>query len=87
MYAGLGQFYDLPSWGFAGGSAAVAMRVGDWKILVSGEKEKQKVELFDLAKDPSESENLAEQQPDRVKQLLEEMNKMAARDRDAVVEK
>ncbi len=64
---------------------ARTLRLGDWKLIVSGEKEKLKVELFDIAKDPSESENLAEQQPERAKQLIAQMEKMAARDRDAVV--
>ena len=59
--------------------------LGNWKLIVSGEKEKQKIELFDLAADPSESENLAEQNPEKAEQLLGELEKMAARDRDSVV--
>jgi len=62
-----------------------SLRLGDWKIIVFGENEQQKVELFNIARDPSESENLAEQQPERVKQLLGEMDKKAVADRDAVV--
>ena len=61
------------------------MRLYNWKLIVSGEKEKQKVELFDLAKDPTESENLAEVRPERAEHLLGELAKMAARDRDAAV--
>ena len=62
-----------------------SLRLGDWKLLVSGQKEKQRIELFNLASDPSESENLAKEEPDRVKALLGELDKMAVRDRDAVV--
>ena len=62
-----------------------SLRRGDWKIIVYGENEKQKIELFDIAEDPSESQNLAGQHPERVKQLLAEIDKLAACDRDAVV--
>ncbi len=62
-----------------------SLRMGDWKLIVYGEKEKRKVELFDLAKDPSESLNLAEKQPDQVRRLVEALDKIAVRDRDAAV--
>jgi arylsulfatase A-like enzyme len=59
------------------------IRVGDWKLVLNGgrdtgdnpaPKKKKKargepVELFNLADDPSESKNLAEQMPDRVAEL------------------
>jgi arylsulfatase A-like enzyme len=78
---------ERPLYAAGTGWRSRSLRLGDWKLIVFGEKEKQKVELFNLAKDPTESENLAEQQPDRAKQLLKEMDKMAARDRDAAVKK
>jgi arylsulfatase I/J len=43
-------------------------RKGNWK-LVWTTLLPPKVELFDLSKDPSESTNLAEQNPDKVKEL------------------
>lgn len=61
-----------------------ALRKGDWKLIVSGDtpddpagekkaKKKKKagpsVELYDLAKDPSEKTNLAESEKDRVREL------------------
>ena len=64
-----------------------SLRMGNWKIIVSGEKVKQKVELFNIAADPSESTSLAEQQPERVKELLEKLELVSARDRDSVVKK
>jgi len=44
------------------------VRKGNWK-LVWTTLLPQRVELFDLAKDPSESNNLADQYPDKVKEL------------------
>ena len=45
-----------------------AVRAGNWK-LVWTTLLPAKIELFDLAKDPNESTNLAEQNPDKVKAL------------------
>lgn len=64
-----------------------SLRLGDWKLIVHGEKEKQKIELFNLTADLSESENLAEKSPETVERLTRELEKMAERDRDAVVKK
>lgn len=62
-----------------------SLRFGDWKIIVYEQKQGRRVELFDLAADPSESKNLAGDQPDRVRQLSKMLDEMAARDRDAAV--
>ena len=73
------------------GPSRAAVRMGDWKLIVSGNadadsgeddgatKAKKKgkaaagkyaaVALYDLAADPSESKNLAEAQPERVKAM------------------
>lgn len=64
-----------------------SLRLGDWKLIVHGEKENQKSELFNLTADLSESENLAEKSPETVERLTRELEKMAERDRDAVVKK
>ncbi|MCX7303465.1 MAG: arylsulfatase [Hyphomicrobiales bacterium] len=45
-----------------------AVRSADWKLVWAATLP-QKVELFDLGKDPSETTNLAEQNPGRVKEL------------------
>ena len=45
-----------------------AVREGNWK-LVWTTLLPPKIEFFDLANDPSESTNLAEQNPDKVKEL------------------
>jgi arylsulfatase len=46
-----------------------ALRVGDWKIVAAGEKSAW--ELYDLRTDRGESQNLAGQQPERVKAMAE----------------
>ena len=62
----------------------LGLRVGDWKLLVHATKKPKPtqvnaqqrdtdVELFNLARDPGETENLAEQYPDRVKQMQQQL--------------
>ncbi len=53
-----------------------AVRDGDWK-LVWMSLLPPSVELFDLSKDPSEQTNLADQHPDRVKALQDEILELA----------
>ena len=45
-----------------------AVRKGDWKLVWLALLPPN-VELFDLSKDPSEATNLADQNPDKVKEL------------------
>ncbi len=62
-----------------------SLRWGDWKLIVQGQQETERIELFNLATDPSESQDLSQQQPARVQQLLSAMEESATCDRDAVV--
>jgi arylsulfatase A-like enzyme len=67
-----------------------AIRAGDWKLILNGKvnageddgatdvSSEQSVELFNLARDPYEKQNLAAQQPDKVKDLRARYNKLAA---------
>ncbi|MDQ8191943.1 sulfatase [Roseibacillus persicicus] len=48
-----------------------AIREGDWKLIEFFED--GALELFDLANDPSESKNLAEEKPDLAQRLLKKM--------------
>lgn len=50
-----------------------ALRVGDWKIVASGEKAPW--ELYDLSKDRGEQNDLASSQPERLKQLVAQWEK------------
>ncbi len=58
------------------------VRHGDWKLIVrrSGE-----VELYDLARDPSETTNAASERPDLVADLRRRLEQAAARDGEAKV--
>ena len=53
-------------------STGRAIRDGDWKLI---KYENDNVELFNLATDINESDNLAEANPDKVKQLSIELEK------------
>ncbi|MBE9227265.1 arylsulfatase [Phormidium sp. LEGE 05292] len=57
-----------------------ALRQGDWKLVWRVVLPSQ-VQLFNLAKDPSEKTNLADQQPEKVLQLKQQIEEMS---RDAV---
>ena len=58
-------------WKVNGDQKPTALRRGDWKLYVPGTKKSKgpSVELFDLAKDPSETTNLANRHPELVRQL------------------
>ena len=68
----------------APGGRSRSLRFGDWKLIVHEEKNTRKVELFELAHDPSESQNQADQQADKLKQLLTKLDEAAIRDRDSI---
>lgn len=77
---------DRPLYAVAPGWRSRSLRLGGWKLIVHDEKSSRKVELFDLAHDPGETNNQADQLPDRVQRLLSKLDEAAARDRDAVAE-
>ncbi len=52
-------------WSEGGGSGEWAVRSGDWKLVVH----KEKIELFNLKNDVSESTDLSTENPDVVKEL------------------
>jgi arylsulfatase A-like enzyme len=76
---------DRPLYAVAPGWRARSLRWGQWKLIVHGEKDARRVELFDLTADPSETKNLAGDLPDRARQLSTMLDEVSARDRDAVV--
>jgi len=75
---------DRALYAVAPGGRARSLRRGKWKLIVHGTGDAERVELFDLAHDPAESQNLAGPQSARVRQLRDELEGMTARDRDAV---
>ena len=68
------------------GFRSQALRQGDWKlILYAGQDDTEdRVELFNIAKDPNEENNVAESNPDRIAEMRSELDDVAAGDRDAV---
>lgn len=50
------------------------VRKGDWKLAVRGKKNPP--ELYHLKEDPAESQDLAEKHPDKVKELMDELEKV-----------
>ena len=60
-----------------------AVREGDWKLI--RDRKTEEIQLFDLSRDPYETEELATEEPLRVKELEELLNRIAARDRDRSV--
>ena len=60
---------------------------GDWKLLVHAQGQQQRLELFNLAEDPTESNNLASKHLDLLAEMQEHLKQAAAADRDAVAPK
>ncbi len=54
--------------------AAAAIRDGQWKLHLSGRRNREQVELYDLSSDPSESQNVGGEYPDVVKRLSKTLN-------------
>lgn len=65
-------FWHYPHYGNQGGAPGAAMRQGDWKLIQWSENEQQP-ELFNLRNDVGETQNLAAQEPERVKAMLAEL--------------
>ncbi|HWA98124.1 MAG TPA: sulfatase-like hydrolase/transferase [Pirellulales bacterium] len=81
-----GKAPERTLYGVAPGRRASILRRGDWKLIVNRDRTLGD-ELFDLASDPYEKQNLAEREPQRVVELKELLSQVAARDGDAAVPK
>jgi arylsulfatase A-like enzyme len=64
-------YWHYPHYGNQGGAPCGAVRDGDWKLIEWYED--GSTELFNLANDLSEKNNLATSEPERVKALLEKL--------------
>jgi arylsulfatase A-like enzyme len=64
-------YWHYPHYGNQGGAPSAAIRRGSWKLIEW--MEDQRAELFDLAKDPSENNDLANREPARVATLRAEL--------------
>ncbi len=65
-------FWHYPHYGNQGGAPGAAVRRGDWKLIEW--LEDGRAELFNLAQDLGEKNDLAAQEPQRVAQLREELH-------------
>ncbi len=63
-------FWHFPHYGNQGGTPGCSIRKGDWKLIEFFE---DKIELYNLKEDISEDHNVAEENPEIVKKLLEEL--------------
>ncbi len=73
--------HDRIYWRMAGGKTA--FRSGNWKIVRPGGK--NPIELYHLASDVSESQNLASSRPDKLKELITQWSAMDAQMADPIV--
>lgn len=64
-----------------------AIRDGNWKLIIHAATNEgaERFELYDLANDPNEKKNLAEELPEKVNELRAKLNAAAAADRDSQV--
>jgi arylsulfatase A-like enzyme len=62
------------------------VRVGDWKLIASRDG-KRPEELYDLSRDPYETQNLASREPERLAELKAALVREAAADNDRVPSK
>jgi arylsulfatase A-like enzyme len=61
-------FWHYPHYSNQGGSPAAAVVAGDWKLVLHFED--NRVELYDLASDPSEQADRSASEPERAARLL-----------------
>ncbi|CAA6690012.1 Choline-sulfatase (EC [Lentimonas sp. CC19] len=71
------DFVRLPLINRGEDSGRYAITDGSWKLILQGNKNKQP-ELYDLATDPAETQNVAAQHPEKVTQLEKKITKIVA---------
>jgi arylsulfatase A-like enzyme len=64
-------YWHYPHYGNQGGDPSSIIRIGDWKLIHYYEEDTQ--ELFNLADDPFEANNIAEEYPERTQQMHQEL--------------
>ncbi len=77
-------FWHFPHYGNQGGEPSTIVRDGDWKLIFYHEDER--LELYNIANDISETTDLAEVNPEVVEKLKKQMNKFL-KDTDASMPK
>jgi arylsulfatase A-like enzyme len=86
VLSGKGSLWERSLYSAGTSFRSQALRKGDWKLIVFAGKNgaNDRVELFNIAKDPNEKNSLAESNPDKVTELKTELEAAAAADRDSV---
>jgi hypothetical protein len=64
-------YWHFPNYTNQGGRPAGAIRDGDWKLVEQFED--GRLELYNLAEDPSEKKNAAETEPERARELVRKL--------------
>jgi len=59
-------------WNFRGGSD-LGLRKGDWKLIFRRRNDQETIELFNIAEDPYEEQELSSEYPDRVRELMDQI--------------
>lgn len=65
-------YWHYPHYSAEGATPFAAIRAGNWRLIEFAEDER--VELYDLEHDPHEQNDLANQDPERVNQLLDQLH-------------
>ena len=60
-------------WEFHEGGGRLALREGDWKMVVLNAKSDEKVELYNLANDLGESNNLVDIEPEKSEEIYNKL--------------
>ena len=82
-----GQLRSAPRilyWLGVRGSSA-ALRSGDWKLIRQGTGPQAALELYHLGRDPNEKHDIAQAEPDRVREPKGLLSAAAGRDGDSAV--
>jgi arylsulfatase A-like enzyme len=64
-----------------------SLRKGEWKLIAFDEQNNSRQELYHLTNDPREANNLAAAEPERLRELVDELKRVSARDKDAIVKR
>ena len=86
VLSGTGKMPQRPLYSAGVKFRSRALRQGDWKLIVFAEKGAvaQRLELYNLRKDPREKSNVASLHPTRLSEMRQLLESMASNDRDAL---
>ena len=65
-------------WEFHEGGGRLALRKGDWKMVVLNAQSEEKIELYNLANDLGETKNLIDKEPEKSKEMYSKLKSIRA---------